>query len=976
MQSGSPSAVYCNCPVERTHRPCNSVNQKLAKASIVPTPSSFSSEYIDAHSIRIQIPPHAHAFAYIFEYATVSTRSDEWYFAGASTTPMVTFTILDPCRDYKFRVIVVTRSTDPVDHFVIYHEKSIPVQLPPFILSSDQIYAESPIFNSTTDLLKIYVRWTLPRGYTDSDIYGYEAPALYPLQCHTPEDELPQPKIEIVRAGGRLAVTLPSSVLEARCRLWVEVRMLPRCVRLEPFSVQKNIEIDCERNPELDICSKEANPICMEIQEISGTRGRATLTWLPPTQTPLYYHVRYGPAQMKGNPPFVTWQLATKRDVKVESSVTSLTLDVVEDQDFGVQVCAILTPHRKRPKFGLIRVTPFHCTSCNNTPTHAVGRCGECGRVEGTTVDDNGWKDAVKARDPIQTHKVKSVSSQTVYRMETDLFVGVAGHGRHSATNISVAQVNTHAAEAPIAIERAEEINELATTSSSSQPVSTVEVTAEDTVSATDTSTTPAMTPAETTTPADVEFLSTTASEAASTATMTATTTTTESTATLEDTIPTTDASPPEDFTSPTTELPSTDEHDGVVDVMVDLMHNGSETGSASTASQAGEKLNTVAPVEQKEDVAGIDETHLLDDDQKRERLSKELEESVKHLEKALEDAEHARQSSPADVDFELLPLGNQTVSEEALKKAASELVNKLESSSAEVRHHEKSKKCLLSTGIVCNFGCETSKTCRCPPETHVLSSDGGCVSRESFGNIVCLPSSDINATWDPLEMNVMIRNLDVSAHIRSAAGADHLFVEFGRITDVEPLPLNPFEGIRFDDSRRSRMVIAIEKLIRSGAFLSEPFVFHVNESVNVVDEVYGIRFCTFNGTHVKDPYERNWDHDVVANKTGIPEQVVPLSPLHFTYDVRSESVLRPTRETFWGVFFAIGKIMVLVILVLIMFVLVYLNCSRLRLLYDRKRTHYFRPYYIDPQVHVTSMQPYTTSSKRPGYYQGRTRVI
>ncbi|VDO88427.1 unnamed protein product [Heligmosomoides polygyrus] len=59
---------------------------------------------------------------------------------------------------------------------------------------------------------------------------------------------------------------------------------------------------------------------------------------------------------------------------------------------------------------------------------------------------------------------------------------------------------------------------------------------------------------------------------------------------------------------------------------------------------------------------------------------------------------------------------------------------------------------------------------------------------------------------------------------------------------------------------------------------------------------------------------------------------------------------------------------------VLIMFVLVYLNCSRLRLLYDRKRTHYFRPYYIDPQVHVTSMQPYTTSSKRPGYYQGRTR--
>ncbi|VDM85074.1 unnamed protein product, partial [Strongylus vulgaris] len=230
------------------------------------------------------------------------------------------------------------RSTDPNDHFVIYGQKVIPVQLPPFILSADQVYAEPPMFNATTDSLKIYIRWTLPRGYSDSDIYGYEAPALYPLQCRTPEDELPQPKIEIVRAGGRLVVSLPSTVLEARCRLWVEVRMLPRCVRLEPFSVQKNIEIDCEKNPELDVCTKEANPVCMEILDVRGKQGHVTITWFPANRTPLYYHVRYGPAQMKGNPPFVTWQLATKRDIKVDGTVTSLSLDVAEDQDFGIQV--------------------------------------------------------------------------------------------------------------------------------------------------------------------------------------------------------------------------------------------------------------------------------------------------------------------------------------------------------------------------------------------------------------------------------------------------------------------------------------------------------------------------------------------------------------------------------------------------------------------------------------------------------------
>uniref|UniRef100_A0A158P8T3 Fibronectin type-III domain-containing protein n=1 Tax=Angiostrongylus cantonensis TaxID=6313 RepID=A0A158P8T3_ANGCA len=158
-------------------------------------PSSFTSEYLDAHTLRLDIPPHPAGFAYVFEYATVSTKADEWYFAGASTNPAVTFTILDPCRDYKFRVIAVIRSSHPTDHFVIYSQKAIPVQLPQFALASDQIIAEAPIFNASTDTLKVYVRWTLPRGFSDADIYGYESPALYPLQCRTPEDELPQPKI-------------------------------------------------------------------------------------------------------------------------------------------------------------------------------------------------------------------------------------------------------------------------------------------------------------------------------------------------------------------------------------------------------------------------------------------------------------------------------------------------------------------------------------------------------------------------------------------------------------------------------------------------------------------------------------------------------------------------------------------------------------------------------------------------------------
>ncbi|WKY10603.1 hypothetical protein Q1695_002734 [Nippostrongylus brasiliensis] len=910
FENDDPSAAYCKCPVEQIHRSCNSVDSKLATAPIVPTPSSFSSEYVDAHSIRLQIPPHPAAFAYIFEYATVSTKPDEWYFAGATTMPIVTFTILDPCRDYKFRTIVVMRSSNPLDHFVIYSDRSIPVQLPPFVLSPDQISAEAPIFNATTESLRIYVRWTLPRGYSDSDIYGYEAPALYPLQCRTPEDELPQPKIEIVRAGGRLAVSLPSYVLEARCRLWVEVRMLPRCVRLEPFSIQKNIEIDCDRNPELDICTKEANPICMEVQEVSGKRGRALLKWTPPPREPLYYHVRYGPAQMKGAPPFVTWQLATKRDIKVESKVTNIALDVAEDQDFGVQVCAILTPHRKRPKFGLIRVTPFHCTSCKNMPLHSVGRCGECGKVEGTTVEERGWKDLVKARDPVQPHKIKSAAAQTVFRMETDLVVGGAALARHSGSNISVAQVHTHAAESPIAIERAEEINGLATTSTELPPL----------ISEVTETTTPIVTPLT-----ELATVVTTVAEEEETTTTKEETQTEMETTTPGQEIETTKTS---EITSETaTETPA--EATAVVDVSAEMRHF-----EASNATFNGPSVDDMAP---KVDEKNVDKESVEKSDIKREQLSRELEESVKHLEQALEEAEKTREEHRTDSDLEDPANGNETISEEAVKKAATELVRKLESSSTELRHHEKSKKCLLSSGIVCNFGCESPKTCRCPSLTHVLSPTGGCVSRDSFGNVFCLPSTEVNATWDPAKMNVMIRSEEIFEHIRSTTDADELLVEFGRLDGDSAIANTPWGGLRLDESERSRMVVAIEKIFRTGAFLNEPFVFHANESVNIIDDVYGVRFCLFNGAQIKDPYNRDWDIDIVANKTGTTLQV------------------------------------------LIMIVLVYLNCSRIRLLYDRKRTHYYRPYYIDPQVQVTSLHPYSahlTSQKRAGFYPSRFRAI
>ncbi|KAK6023626.1 hypothetical protein OSTOST_10579 [Ostertagia ostertagi] len=123
-------------------------------------------------------------------------------------------------------------------------------------------------------------------------------------------------------------------------------------------------------NFDMEICRKETGPMCMEIEAVGGKSGRATITWLPPPRVPLFYHDRYMVQHRSSNSPLMIWQIATKRDIKADGTVTSLALDVAEDQVYGVQVCAIYSQLHKRPKFGLVRVTPFHCTSCNNT-----GKC-------------------------------------------------------------------------------------------------------------------------------------------------------------------------------------------------------------------------------------------------------------------------------------------------------------------------------------------------------------------------------------------------------------------------------------------------------------------------------------------------------------------------------------------------------------------------------------------------------------------------
>ena len=115
--------------------------------------------------------------------------------------------------------------------------------------------------------------------------------------------------------------------------------MLPRCVRLEPFSIQKSIELDCEKSPQIDACKRDASPLCTNIIDVWGRAGKATIMWQmdpeAPVRPPLYFHVRYGQAQtqasgigrgergeVQGVAPFMSWQIMNRRDVKVKGNIT------------------------------------------------------------------------------------------------------------------------------------------------------------------------------------------------------------------------------------------------------------------------------------------------------------------------------------------------------------------------------------------------------------------------------------------------------------------------------------------------------------------------------------------------------------------------------------------------------------------------------------------------------------------------------
>uniref|UniRef100_A0A8R1DHT3 Uncharacterized protein n=1 Tax=Caenorhabditis japonica TaxID=281687 RepID=A0A8R1DHT3_CAEJA len=327
--------------------------------------------------------------------------------------------------------------------------------------------------------------------------------------------------------------------------------------------------------------------------------------------------------------------------------------------------------------------------------------------------------------------------------------------------------------------------------------------------------------------------------------------------------------------------------------------------------------------------------------------INEEIEKSVENLEKAIQEtinSEGAESNSLNETAIEQIDRELEMRLEETAKQLQHTLTN-LVSNSSDVRQHEKTKKCLTSEGVVCEFGCEDRKTCICPTATHARLISGVCADRETMLHTICLPRREINATWDSMSGNIMVRRSDALYHIESAELVDKLFVEFGKVDLVEGRNEENETEIQFNDSHRSKIVVLIQAVLKSSVFSSEPFIFHVNQSINM-NSTYGMRFCVFNSSQIRNPHNYNWDDVSRFEKNEQIAEVIQLSPVTFTNKL---SLVPPTIDSYWNTLITIAKIAILVILALAIFILVYLNCTKFRTMYDRKRTHYFRPFYIDP---------------------------
>uniref|UniRef100_A0A1I8B9F4 EGF-like domain-containing protein n=1 Tax=Meloidogyne hapla TaxID=6305 RepID=A0A1I8B9F4_MELHA len=335
-ESGTPQAVYCNCPFTENDN-CEYINEELLNEKTVENLIEFKSGYKNIRIIWLNVNPVPNAFIYIFEFSVQNTDIPAWIFAGASSSPQINFSIPDACRDYQFRLIIVLRSTDPRMNLIIFRGRQIPVEFPPFVIAEETILLDRPKQSNDGQTLHASISWQNPFGYEETDIYGYSPPTAYPISCQTPEERLSQPRLELIKGGARLHFALPIDALNEKYVL--ELNHLI-------YKYQQNLIV--KNSPIYNIANEDSSS-------------------------------------------FINRKIIHSQHIKVPGNITKIELTPQWGIQYGLQICAFYFNEnyenlKEINPFNIVPVIPFSCTPCaapeiKSNEKHQE-RCIECTKIE------------------------------------------------------------------------------------------------------------------------------------------------------------------------------------------------------------------------------------------------------------------------------------------------------------------------------------------------------------------------------------------------------------------------------------------------------------------------------------------------------------------------------------------------------------------------------------------------------------------
>uniref|UniRef100_A0A0K0FSH0 Protein kinase domain-containing protein n=1 Tax=Strongyloides venezuelensis TaxID=75913 RepID=A0A0K0FSH0_STRVS len=399
--AGIRQALSCNCTLQvLSTSNCTSVDEDMLTTELEPSNSiSVWSQYISAHAIQLKIQSFPSAFIYIFEYTQTNTsikdEEKEWMYGGSSSTPSISFSVSDICSEYQFRVIIILKTTDPTRFMKVLSPIVIPQQLPNIDISPDKISIQMPEIIDDGRNIKVSFSWALPNGYMSYDIFGYESPQAYSINCFSNpnavlnEEEYDKPSVEVLKSGGGMMIwTLPIDYLKQECRIWMEVKMVPRCSRVETTDISTPIDLDCDAFPKLPLCGRSNMATqCIDVIDIWGEDKTTNIHWQKPPNLgsdQKFFHVIFGKAKQIGAFPYTMWKIEDHQETVVNTSTTHLQIETEPNTPYAVQVCTIKdssTMQTGAEKNGY--VIPFVCSYCQLKDRVTDNKyCLECQKIE------------------------------------------------------------------------------------------------------------------------------------------------------------------------------------------------------------------------------------------------------------------------------------------------------------------------------------------------------------------------------------------------------------------------------------------------------------------------------------------------------------------------------------------------------------------------------------------------------------------